>query len=161
LTATVTRRYHFSASHRLHVPSLSEAGNARLYGKCNNPFGHGHNYILSITVSGSVDPNTGLLLNRSELDELVSRQVLSLLAHRNLNLDVPQFAEIVPTTENIALVVTQILHRHWRHYITSGAARLARVHIQETDRNSVELRLPLKTTHIDRQERNESVIVHA
>ena len=161
MTASVTRRYHFAASHRLHAATLSDAENSRLYGKCNNPFGHGHNYALSITVAGPIDEKTGLVMRPADLDALMSEQVVGRFAHRSFNLDVPEFAALVPTTENIALVVAQLLNEHWRAYIGSEAVRLTRVHIQETDRNSVELKLPLRTSIIKKQESNESVIVHA
>jgi 6-pyruvoyltetrahydropterin/6-carboxytetrahydropterin synthase len=118
---TLTRRYHFSASHRLHSPALSAAENARIFGKCNNPFGHGHNYTLEVTVA---EPIVSIL---PKLDRLVAERVLSLFAHRNLNLDVPQFAHLVPTTENIALVIADLL---------KDQLPLVRIHIQETDRNS-------------------------
>ncbi len=85
---TLTRRYHFSASHRLHVDALSDQENSEIFGKCNNPFGHGHDYILSVTVQGRAGAKTGLIVQVSALDNLVETEVLSLFAHRNINLDV-------------------------------------------------------------------------
>lgn len=134
----VTSRYHFSASHRLYLPDLSEAENEQLYGKCNNPFGHGHDYVLDVTAQGGTDPATGQVVLRHELDRLVREQVLDIFEHRNINLDLSQFERLVPTTENIALVIMDLLQRHWSAYI-SGPARLRGVHIQETDRNGFEV----------------------
>jgi len=135
---SVTRRYQFSASHRLHLSDLSEAENEQLYGKCNNPFGHGHDYVLEVTAQGTADPVTGQVVLRQELDRLVREQVLHVFEHRNINLDVKQFENSVPTTENIALVIAGLLGEHWNAYI-SGPARLSRIHIQETDRNGFEV----------------------
>jgi 6-pyruvoyltetrahydropterin/6-carboxytetrahydropterin synthase len=136
---TLTRIYRFSASHRLHSDELSEAENTRLYGKCNNPFGHGHDYVLEVTVAGEPDESTGLLVPVPTLDRLVQDVVLRQFAWRNVNLDVPQFARVVPTTENIALVIRDLLREHWNRYFDHTHARLHRVHIQETDRNGFEV----------------------
>jgi 6-pyruvoyltetrahydropterin/6-carboxytetrahydropterin synthase len=136
---SITRRYHFSASHRLASPDLSAAENTRLYGKCNNPFGHGHNYTLEVTVSGEIDPGTGCILPLPKLDLLVEENILRAFAHRNINLDVPEFAHLVPTTENIALVISETLQRNWRKYISESQTRLARIYIKETDRNTFEV----------------------
>jgi 6-pyruvoyltetrahydropterin/6-carboxytetrahydropterin synthase len=153
---TLTRRYRFSASHRLHVPALAEARNAELFGKCNNPFGHGHDYLLSITVAGEVDEQTGLIVRTGDLDQLVDSQVIRLLAHRNLNTDVPQFAELVPTTENLALVIADLLEIAWP---AGWPATLERVHVQETDRNGFEVVLSARRPLLVRQQ--ENVAVHA
>ena len=130
----VTRCYRFSASHRLHLDSLTEQQNNELYGKCNNPFGHGHNYRLEVTVAGPVHQLTGQMIPLGQLDRLVQEHILTCLEHHNLNVDVPQMTNLVPTTENLLRVVTGLLQQHWSDYIP-GAARLHRVHIQETDRN--------------------------
>ncbi|HEX4165049.1 MAG TPA: 6-carboxytetrahydropterin synthase [Bryobacteraceae bacterium] len=138
----LTRRYRFSASHRLHTSELSEAENARLFGKCNNPFGHGHDYVLSVTVSGPVDASTGLLVDLAVLDELVNGRVVRKFSHRNLNLDIPQFATLVPTTENVAVVISGILEEAWQaRFGDQRDLRLTRIHLQETDRNGFELDL--------------------
>ena len=129
----LTSRYRFSASHRLDTPALSPEENRRLYGKCNNPHGHGHDYLLEITVDGPVDPD-GQVVNREALNALVRSQVLTRLDHKNLNADVPEFARSVPTTENLATLVRGALAEHW-----TLPARLARVWISETGRNSCEL----------------------
>ena len=137
----LTRLYRFSASHRLNSAALTAAENARMYGKCNNPFGHGHDYILEVTVAGTPDPQTGLLLPLSALDRLVEETVLNVFAHRNMNVDVPQFAHLVPTTENLVLTIADILQQNWTRYVGQSSVRLDRVHIQETARNGFELLL--------------------
>jgi len=129
----LTRRYRFSASHRLATPALSEEENRQLYGKCNNPFGHGHDYVLDVTVEGAPDKN-GLVVERHALDQVVRSRVLDQLDHRNLNVDVPAMAKVVPTTENLASAIRTSLERDW-----PLAARLSRVRISETDRNIFEL----------------------
>ena len=129
----LTRRYRFAASHRLNTDALSAEDNARLYGKCNNPFGHGHDYILDVTVAGPVDAS-GQVANREALDELVDGQVLARLDHRNLNCDVPELERQVPTTENLARAIEKMLASRW-----TLSARLARVRISETGRNAFEL----------------------
>ncbi|HEV8148078.1 MAG TPA: 6-carboxytetrahydropterin synthase [Bryobacteraceae bacterium] len=129
----LTRRYRFSASHRLATPALSDEENRQLYGKCNNPFGHGHDYVLDVTVEGAPDKN-GLVVERLALDQVVRSRVLDQLDHRNLNEDVPAMANVVPTTENLASAIRTSLERDW-----PLAARLSRVRISETDRNIFEL----------------------
>src|SRR6267154_2450843 len=109
---TLTRRYRFAASHRLSTPALSDDENRKLYGKCNNPFGHGHDYILDITVDGPRDDN-GLVVERHALDRLVQTRVLDQVDHRNLNVDVPAMADVVPTTENLASAVRSMLEAEW------------------------------------------------
>src|SRR3954453_11302014 len=99
MKAYLTRRYLFSASHRLHNDAYSEAENREIYGKCNNPYGHGHNYTLSVTISGQVDQSTGMICNLVDLDGCVTQQILARYDHQNLNL-LPEFAQAVPTTEN-------------------------------------------------------------
>lgn len=131
----LTRRYRFAASHRLDVPALSAEENRRLFGKCNNPYGHGHDYVLDITVEGSPD-NSGQVVNRREMDLLVGDAVLSKLDYKDLNRDVAELASIPPTTENLAAAIRAMLHRDW-----NLAARLARVRVSETDRNIFELEM--------------------
>ena len=139
---TLTRLYRFSASHRLHSAELSAAGNQRLYGKCNNPFGHGHDYVLEVTASGSIDSVTGRILPVPTLDRLVAEKILPLFANRNINLDIAEFANRVPTTENVTLFIAALLDQHWAAYFDTGSVRLARVHIQETGRNGFEVLVP-------------------
>ena len=125
------RRYRFAASHRLHSARLSEAENHRLYGKCSNPYGHGHNYVLEIGVSGEVDPATGMIANLADLDGFVEREVLEPFDHRSLNEEVPAFRDKVPTTENLCIEIFDRLK-------TFPGARLARIRLEETGRNSFE-----------------------
>ncbi len=131
----LTRRYRFSASHRLHTPALSEEENRRLYGKCNNPFGHGHDYTLDVTLEGPLDAS-GQVADRAALDSLVAERVLTRLDHRNLNADVPELSATVPTTENLAFAIRKVLAADW-----PLRARLQHVRISETDRNIFELEL--------------------
>ena len=126
----LTTRHRFSAAHRLDTPALTPEENRRLYGKCNNPFGHGHDYTVDITVEGGVSAD-GQVANRSALDELVQSAVIARLDHKNLNADLPEFATAVATTENLATVIRESLEREW-----TLAARLVRVRISETDRNT-------------------------
>jgi 6-pyruvoyltetrahydropterin/6-carboxytetrahydropterin synthase len=130
----VTRVYRFSASHRLHADSLSCEQNAELYGKCNNPYGHGHDYILHISVTGEPDSRTGRVVNFAALDNYVHERLLRLYDHSDLNSDVPGF-QGVPTTENLVRDSDRRLREQWPF----GHASLEGVFIQETDRNSVAL----------------------
>ena len=98
----LTRVATFCASHRYHNPELSDEENRKLFGKCNYPHGHGHNYRLEVTVGGEADPATGMVINLYDLDKVIERAVIDPLDHRHLNLDVPEFAELIPTTENLA-----------------------------------------------------------
>jgi 6-pyruvoyltetrahydropterin/6-carboxytetrahydropterin synthase len=154
---TLTRSYRFAASHRLHSPLLSDAENNAIYGKCSNPFGHGHDYILEVTAAGPVDPASGCLLPLAALDRLVEEKVLRRFRNRNVNFDIPEFAHLVPTTENIALVIARLLAQHWAAYLPGSSARLARVHIQETARNSFEVLLPLTPPRFAPQPEIENV----
>lgn len=127
----LSRRYLFSASHRLHNPALSEAENNRVYGKCNNPYGHGHNYVVEVTVSGAPDPATGMVAKLVDLDGFVQREVLDAFDHRYLNEEVPLFRDRVPTTENLCVEI-------YRRLRAFPAARLERIRIEETGLNSFE-----------------------
>jgi 6-pyruvoyltetrahydropterin/6-carboxytetrahydropterin synthase len=123
-----SRRYHFSASHRLHVDALTPEQNRKTFGKCNNPFGHGHNYVVQVTVSGLVDPATGMVTNLADLDSFAQDNMLSLFDHANLNtLDL--FRDQVSTTENLCIEV-------WRIFSGYPHATLRCVHIEETGNNS-------------------------
>jgi 6-pyruvoyltetrahydropterin/6-carboxytetrahydropterin synthase len=129
----LTRRYRFAASHRLNSAALTPDENARLYGKCNNPFGHGHDYVLDVSVEGPVDAS-GQIVGRSALDALVRERVLGRVDHRNLNCDLPELQNQVATTENLAFAIERMLARDW-----TLPARLAHVRISETARNTFEL----------------------
>ena len=131
MKAHLTRRYMFSASHRLHANALSDAENAATYGKCNNPHGHGHNYSLEVTVSGQVSRETGMVCNLVELDEAVRRHVIHQFDHQNLN-TLADFASLVPTTENLAEAIYNILNQCFR------SAHLEKIRIEETLMNSFE-----------------------
>ena len=129
MTTHLTRRYSFAAAHRLHSPRLSEAENWRIYGKCNNPYGHGHNYVLEVTVSGPVDPATGMITHLDELDRFVEREVLDTFDHKHLNEEISAFRERVPTTENLCIEIYNRLRAF-------TGARLERVGLEETSLNS-------------------------
>src|SRR5437879_7457940 len=109
LKIELTRRYRFAASHRLHSEHLTNDENERFYGKCNNPYGHGHNYVVEVSVSGDVDPATGKIANLADLDAFVARQVLEDFDHKSLNEDIPAFRDTVPTTENVCIEIFQRL----------------------------------------------------
>ena len=127
----LTRRYRFSASHRLHSDEMSVEENLATYGKCNNPYGHGHNYALEVTVSGPVDPGTGMVCDLVDLDGFVGREVLARYNLENLN-TLTEFARIVPTTENLCVEIFEILQR------TFTQAHLDKVKLEETMMNSFE-----------------------
>lgn len=103
----LTRKVEFSASHHYHIPELTPEENRRLFGKCNNPHGHGHNYTLEVTVKGEVDAVTGFVMDLKDLKEVLNREVMDAMDHRYLNKEVPEFAERVPTTENVAIAIWQ------------------------------------------------------
>jgi 6-pyruvoyltetrahydropterin/6-carboxytetrahydropterin synthase len=136
----VTRRYEFAASHRLHAPQLSEDENRLLYGKCNNPYGHGHNYVVEVSAVGALDAATGRAVDTALLDELVAQQVLGPFAHRNLNLDVSSFASAVPTSENLAVEICRRLKNHWSGAFPKEWPKLEKVRIAETARNIFEIK---------------------
>lgn len=127
----LTRRYALAASHRLHSPQLDDAENERIYGKCNNPYGHGHNYVVEVTVTGLVDPATGMIANLSDLDGYVAREIIEPFDHTYLNKDVAVFRERVPTTENFCIEIFERLKRF-------PGANLVRIRLEETGRNSFE-----------------------
>src|SRR5690349_716669 len=110
-TAYLTRRATFCASHRLHSEKLSQAENEKIFGKCNSKNGHGHNYVLEVTVRGTVDPKTGIVVNLVDLKEAIEEAVVSKVDHKHLNLDVPEFAKLNPTAENMAVVFWKLLEK--------------------------------------------------
>lgn len=134
----VTRRYRFSASHRLHAIPLSDEENGRLYGKCNNPFGHGHNYEVEISVRGPLDARSGQAVNRGALDALVG-EVLQAFDRRNLNAEIPEFQTIVPTSENLGRELWRRLEQKWHGAFPSGWPALEKIRIAETARNIFEV----------------------
>jgi 6-pyruvoyltetrahydropterin/6-carboxytetrahydropterin synthase len=136
----VTRRYEFAASHRLHAPQLSDDENRKLYGKCNNPHGHGHNYVVEVSARGPLDAATGRAIDTAALDRLVRREVLTPFGHRNLNEDVASFTEVVPTSENLAAEVCRRLKREWRGAFPGEWPKLEEIRIAETARNIFEVK---------------------
>jgi len=122
----ITRKVEFSASHFYHNPNFSAEENRRVFGKCNNPHGHGHNYTLEVTIAGEPDPATGMVLDLKELKDILQREVMDRMDHRHLNYEVPELAGKIPTCENIATVVWQLLEPK----ITRG--KLDRVRVYES-----------------------------
>lgn len=130
MATTVTVKVYFEAAHRLHNPARDDAWNQRVYGKCNNPNGHGHNYALDVTVGGEVDPETGYLVDMKDLKEVVRERVVAEVDHRHLNLDVPWLTGVIPTAENLARVFFERLSPALPEGI-----RLLAMTVHETDRN--------------------------
>jgi len=136
----LTRRYRFAASHRLHAPRLSEEENRRIYGKCNHPYGHGHNYEVEVSARGPLDERTGCTANVRDLDGLVERQVLAAFADRNLNAEVAAFGGVVvPTSENLGLEICRRLKDHWHETFPGAWPKLEKIRIAETARNIFEI----------------------
>jgi len=131
LKVELGRRYRFSASHRLHTAHLSKEENNRVFGKCSNPYGHGHNYVLEVSLSGDVDPATGMIANLADLDAFVTDHVLEDFDHKSLNEDIPAFRDRVPTTENVCIEIFQRLK-------SFPMAKLERIRVEETGKNSFE-----------------------
>jgi 6-pyruvoyltetrahydropterin/6-carboxytetrahydropterin synthase len=131
MKAHLTRRYMFSASHRLHSDEMSDEQNIATYGKCNNPYGHGHNYALEVTVSGPVEESTGMVCNLADLDAFVHGEILERFDLQNLNM-LGDFARAVPTTENLCAAIYDMLQRGFTH------AHLDKVRLEETMMNSFE-----------------------
>jgi 6-pyruvoyltetrahydropterin/6-carboxytetrahydropterin synthase len=129
---TVTRRLMFNAAHRVHNPALSDEENARLFGKCNNPNWHGHNYTLDVSVHGTIEPRTGYVIDLGVLKHVVTDRVVGQIDHRNLNLDVPFMTGIIPTSENLIVAI-------WRELEpVVHPGRLVRLVLWETPNNYVE-----------------------
>ena len=128
----VTRKAHFNAAHRLHNPQKSDEWNKEMFGKCNNPNWHGHNYVLEVTVAGEPDPETGYVIDLAELKEVIEEYVVSKCDHHNLNLDVEFMQGIMPSTENFVVAIWQQLVDKLR------AGRLHRIRLFETERNMAE-----------------------
>jgi 6-pyruvoyltetrahydropterin/6-carboxytetrahydropterin synthase len=132
MKAHLTRKYWFAASHRLHTPKISDQENREVYGKCNNPYGHGHNYGLEVTVSGPVAQDTGMVCDLGVIDRTVREHVLDRFDHQNLNC-LNEFQDLVPTTENLCLAIYNILKR------ALPATHLDKVRLEETSKNSFEV----------------------
>jgi 6-pyruvoyltetrahydropterin/6-carboxytetrahydropterin synthase len=131
MKAYLSRRYRISASHRLHTERFSPEQNRNVYGKCNHPHGHGHNYTVEVMVSGEVDKATGMVVNLGELDGFVRREIVDRFDEKNLNLD-PSFAAVVPTTENLCVEIYRVIRAGFRH------AKLEKVRVEETSKNFFE-----------------------
>lgn len=134
-TVYITRTVHFNAAHRLHNPAKSDDWNRETFGLCNNPNWHGHNYELDVTIAGEPDPDTGFVIDLSDLKKLVSDLVVDQLDHRNLNVDVPWLQGIMPSTENVAVAIWERLVD-----VIPGPGRLFEIELRETPRNRVSYR---------------------
>jgi 6-pyruvoyltetrahydropterin/6-carboxytetrahydropterin synthase len=130
---SVFRRAHFNAAHRLHNPAWDDARNRAVFGLCNNPNYHGHNYEMEVKVTGPIDPETGMVLDLGWLSDLIKTQIEHRFDHKNLNLDTEEFRDLIPTAENICLVIWQIL----RQYLPENLGLMVRLY--ETPRNFVEV----------------------
>jgi 6-pyruvoyltetrahydropterin/6-carboxytetrahydropterin synthase len=130
---SVFRKAHFNAAHRLHNPAWSDEKNREVFGLCNNPNYHGHNYELEVKVTGEIDPETGMVLDLGWLAALVKNEVELRFDHKNLNLDTPEFSDLIPTAENICLVIWQKLRAHLPEHLELG------IRLYETPRNFVEV----------------------
>ncbi|PYT31368.1 MAG: 6-pyruvoyl tetrahydrobiopterin synthase [Acidobacteria bacterium] len=135
----VTRKYRFSASHRLHAAGLSDDENAGLYGKCNNPYGHGHDYEIEVSARGPLEPRSGRAIDPAALDRLVEEQVLRPFDHRYLNIESAAFQKAVPTTENLAREIYSRLQTRWNSAFPGPWPVLDKVRIAETPRNIFEV----------------------
>jgi 6-pyruvoyltetrahydropterin/6-carboxytetrahydropterin synthase len=129
---TVTRRMHFNAAHRVHNPALSDAENQALFGKCNNPNWHGHNYMLDVSVTGPIDEKTGYVMDLGQLKAVVNREVIDKADHKNFNLEVDFMHDVIPTTENIIVAIWRVLEPE------IAPAKLTRLVLWETPNNYVE-----------------------
>jgi 6-pyruvoyltetrahydropterin/6-carboxytetrahydropterin synthase len=126
----LTRKYHFCTAHRLHSEHLSNEENIELFGKCNNPYGHGHNYYLEVTVSGKPDPITGMIVNIADMDQLVEKEIMGRFDHKHLNLDTEEFKHLNPTSENVAVVIWDLLSNEFTN--------LYKIGLYETEKNYFE-----------------------
>ena len=131
MKTAIHRKEHFNAAHRLHNPKWSDKMNKEIFGKCNNPNFHGHNYDLTVTIIGEVDEETGYVMDTKILSDLIKSQVIDYLDHKNLNLDIPEFKELNPTAEHIAQVIYQRLAPQLKQYGT------LKITLYETARNFV------------------------
>ena len=132
MPVTVCRKEHFNAAHRLHNPAWSDEQNQRVFGKCNNPHYHGHNYELIVRLTGETNPETGYVYDMKRLSDLIKREILDTFDHRNLNLDTEEFRQLNPTAENIVVVIWNRLREHLDPQLSLS------VTLYETERNFVE-----------------------
>lgn len=131
----LTRKYEFAAAHRLHAPTLSDDENTARYGKCNNPRGHGHNYGLEVTIEGAPDAASGVLVAPREMDALVETEIFERFDHKHLNEDCPEFQNLIPTSENLARVIFDILAPK----LQTDTRRLTKIGLHETQKNYFEV----------------------
>lgn len=136
----LSKRYRFAASHRLHSEAFTEQENRDIFGKCNNPHGHGHNYEVELTVCGPVDPVTGRVVDLELLDAVAEKRILAPFRHRNLNEEIAVFRCIVPTTENLGIEMDRRLREAWPETFGAGGPKLEKIRIWETERNICEVR---------------------
>jgi 6-pyruvoyltetrahydropterin/6-carboxytetrahydropterin synthase len=134
MTTYITRRERFNAAHRLFKPEYSDEKNLEIFGKCSNPNWHGHNYTLYVTVKGTIQAETGFVMNLKTLSSIIKQYIIDPLDHKNINLEVPFMKDIIPTTENIAVAIWKELEIHLTTYNVS----LHKIRIEETENNSVE-----------------------
>jgi 6-pyruvoyltetrahydropterin/6-carboxytetrahydropterin synthase len=132
----LTRKYHFSTAHRLHSNQLSSQENTEVFGKCNNPYGHGHNYYLEVTVSGQPDPITGMIANLADIDRIVDKEIINKFDHKHLNLDTEEFKELNPTSENVVIVTWELL--------SQKLSNLYKIGLFETEKNYFEYYGPVE-----------------
>jgi 6-pyruvoyltetrahydropterin/6-carboxytetrahydropterin synthase len=132
MKATICRKAHFNSAHRLHNPDWSDQHNAEVFGKCNNPNFHGHNYSLEVKVTGEIDPGTGYVMDAKVLAELLDHEIIEAFDHKNLNLDTVEFKQLNPTAENIAVVIYNKLKSKL------GPGKKLTIVLHETERNYVE-----------------------
>jgi len=135
----VTRKAHFNAAHRLHNPQKSDEWNRTVFGKCNHPNWHGHNYLIEVIVAGDPDPETGYVIDLSTLRRIIEEEIIEVCDHRNLNTDVSFLSGVIPTTENLAKIFFQRLKGPVQAE-ASGGSRLYSVRLHETERNMAEYR---------------------
>jgi 6-pyruvoyltetrahydropterin/6-carboxytetrahydropterin synthase len=131
-TVTVTRRMTFNAAHRVHNPALSDEENRALFGKCNNPNWHGHNYVLEVSVAGDIDERTGYVVDLGIVKQIVQEEIIDRVDHRNLNIEVDFMRGVIPTTENLVVACWRVLEPRFR------PARLHRLRLWETENHYVE-----------------------
>ena len=132
----LTRKFQFNASHRIYNTALSDKENFELYGKCSNPNGHGHNYVLEVTVSGEIDKDTGYIVDINEIKNIVNPELIEKVDHKNLNLDVEFMSGIIPTTENMVYQFWKVLVNKF----TTCEVKLYSLKLFETENNFVEYR---------------------
>ncbi|MBN2226682.1 MAG: 6-carboxytetrahydropterin synthase [candidate division Zixibacteria bacterium] len=133
MKTSITRRVTFSAGHRLYNSAFDDAKNRRIFGDCANPNGHGHNYILEVTVTGEIDPETGMVINLKDMKRIITEQVIAKVDHKNLNLDVDFMQGVIPTTENVAHQIWEILDRAF------GEGLLENIVLHESENNRVKI----------------------